>query len=256
MDKLSVNKATLALAMVAVLFTFAGFSGAILTSAQISSSSSQATSTSRNAMTTGNTITAADNNTAASGNNTMVSSMQKICSISENNGTGAAAAAGMSNNTTSGNNTTITGVNDGGDNSTMSTSTTTATNVSDGTMQGRPDPTNITTSTAGNNTTSPSGGNLTAIGKSIGQARIQLLEGCNAINNGDNKSALMHFNLVARSLDNIEGNLTSTIIDTSEENTTTSVPPTGGTSASSVGNKTILSHPARSKVAKYSMGIY
>jgi hypothetical protein len=105
-------------------------------------------------------------------------------------------------------------------------------------MQGRPDPTNITTSTAGNNTTSPSGGNLTAIGKSIGQARIQLLEGCNAINNGDSKSALMHFNLVARSLDNIEGNLTLTIIDTSEENTTTSVPPTGGTSASSVGNRT------------------
>jgi hypothetical protein len=53
---------------------------------------------------------------------------------------------------------------------------------------------------------------LTAIGKSIGQARIQLLEGCNAINNGDSNSALMHFNLVTRSLDNIEGNLTLTIM--------------------------------------------
>jgi hypothetical protein len=74
-------------------------------------------------------------------------------------------------------------------------------------MQGRLNPTNITTSTAGNNTTSPGGGNLTAIGESIGQARIQLLEGCNAVNDGDSKSALMYFNLVARSLDNVEGNL-------------------------------------------------
>src|SRR5919108_1626351 len=100
-------------------------------------------------------------------------------------------------------------------------------------MQGRPNSTNTTTSTAGNNTTSPGRGNLTAIGESMGQARIQLLEGCNAVNNGDSKSALMYFNLVARSLDNIEGNLTSTI-DTEEENTITSVPPTGCTSASSV----------------------
>jgi hypothetical protein len=91
----------------------------------------------------------------------------------------------------------------------MSTITTAATNVSDSTTQGGPDPTNITTSTAGNNTASPSGGNLTAIGESIGKARIQLSEGCNAINNDDSKSALMHFNPVARSLDNIEDNLTS-----------------------------------------------
>jgi hypothetical protein len=87
---------------------------------------------------------------------------------------------------------------------------------------------------------------LTAISESIGHARIQLLKGCNAINNSDSKSALIRFNLVARSLDNIEGNLTSTI-DTGEENTTnTSIPPTGGTSGSSVGNSTIVSHLAQS----------
>jgi hypothetical protein len=96
---------------------------------------------------------------------------------------------------------------------------------------------NNNTAAGGNNTTSPGRGNLTAIGESIGRARIQLLEGCNAVNNGNSKSALMHFNLAARSLDNIEDNLTSNI-DTEEENTTTSVQPTGGTSASSVGNTT------------------
>ncbi len=105
-------------------------------------------------------------------------------------------------------------------------------------MKGRPNPADTTSSTASNNTTSPGGGNLTAIGKSIGQARIHLIEGCNAVNNGDSNLALIHLNLVARSLDNIEGNFTSTIETEEGNTTTTSIPPTGGTSAASAGNTT------------------
>jgi hypothetical protein len=217
MSKLTGNEVTLALATAAILLISAGLLGTIMSSAQ--TSSSQAI-TSNNATNTTNTAAAGGggggNNAAVdSGNDTMISSMHRICSPAENNGTEAAAATRMSNNTAN----------------------TGATNASDGTMQGRPNPTNTTSATAGNNTTSPQEGNLTAIGETLRQARIDLLEGCNAVNNADNNSALTQLNLVARALNNIEGNLTS-IMATGGDNTATNAPPTGGTSASSVESAT------------------
>jgi hypothetical protein len=216
MSKLTGNEVTLALVTAAILLISAGLLGTIMASAQ--TSSSQATTSNNTTNTANNTAGGREggegNNAATvdSGNDTMISSMHRICSPAENNGIGAAAVTEMSSNIAN----------------------TGATNASDGTMQGRPDPTNTTSAiAAGNNTTSPEGGNLTAIGESLSQARVDLLEGCNAVNNGDNNSALMQPNLVARALDNIEGNLTS-IMATGGGNAAINVPPTGGTSTSSV----------------------
>src|SRR5215212_5032135 len=96
-----------------------------------------------------------------------------------------------------------------------------------------PNPLSTTSNTANNNIPTPSEGNLSAISRSIGQARTDLIESCNAVNNGDSDSALVHLNLVARALDNMEGNLSSTVA-TGGGGTTTNLPPTGGTSTSSV----------------------
>jgi hypothetical protein len=144
----------------------------------------------------------------------MIPSMQKICSTAESNGSGqsqSSSMTGMSNNT----------------------SNSDAVSSSNRTMQGRPNPFNTTSNTANNNIPIPSEGNLSAIGRSIGQARTDLIEGCNAVNNGDSGSALVHLNLVARALDNIEGNLSSTMA-TGGGGITTNLPATGGTSTSSV----------------------
>jgi len=202
-DKLTGNKVTLTLAMAAaaaILLLFVGLPGTIVTSAQTSTNASNAV----------NTIT------SGSSNNTMIPSMQKICPAAESNGTGqsqpsSSSTTGMSNNTAN----------------------TGAASSSNRTMQGRPNPNNTTSNTADNNTTTTSGGNLSAIGRSIGQARTDIIESCNAVNNGDSSLALMHLNLVARALDNIEGNLSSSRI-TEGGDITTNLPPTGGTSTSSV----------------------
>ena len=74
---------------------------------------------------------------------------------------------------------------------------------------------------------------MSAIGRTIGQERSDLIEGCNAVNNGGSGSALVHLNLVARVLDNIDGNLSSTMA-TGGGGVTTNLPPTVGTSTSSV----------------------
>ena len=203
MDKLTGNKVTLTLAMAAaaaILLLFVGLPGTIVTSAQTSTNASNAV----------NTIT------SGSSNNTMIPSMQKICPAAESNGTGqsqpsSSSTTGMSNNTAN----------------------TGAASSSNRTMQGRPNPNNTTSNTADNNIPTPSGGNLSAIGRSIGQARTDIIESCNAVNNGDSSLALMHLNLVARALDNIEGNLSSSRI-TEGGDITTNLPPTGGTSTSSV----------------------
>ena len=167
------------------------------------------------AQTSTNTTNAANTVTAGSSNNTMIPSMQKICSTAESNGSGqsqsSSSMTGMSNNN----------------------SNTDAVSSSNRTMQGRPNPNNTTSNTANNNIPLPSEGNLSAIGRSIGQARTDLVEGCNAVNNGDRGLALVHLNLVARALDNIEGNLSSTMV-TGGGGSTTNLPPTGGTSTSSV----------------------
>jgi hypothetical protein len=199
-DKLTGNKVTLTLAMgaAAILLLFVGMPGTTMISAQTSTTATNAA----------NTIT------AGSSNNTMIPSMQKICPTAESNGSGqsqSSSMTGMSNNT----------------------SNTDAVSSSNRTMQGRPNPNNTTSNTANNNIPIPSEGNLSAIGRSIGQARTDLIEGCNAVNNGDSGSALVHLNLVARALDNIEGNLSSTMA-TGGGGITTNLPPTGGTSTSSV----------------------
>jgi hypothetical protein len=199
-DKLTGNKVTLTLAMgaAAILLLFVGMPGTTMISAQTSTTATNAA----------NTIT------AGSSNNTMIPSMQKICPTAESNGSGqsqSSSMTGMSNNT----------------------SNTDAVSSSNRTMQGRPNPNNTTSNTANNNIPIPSEGNLSAIGRSIGQARTDLIEGCNAVNNGDNGLALVHLNLVARALDNIEGNLSSTMA-TGGGGITTNLPATGGTSTSSV----------------------
>jgi hypothetical protein len=203
-DKLTGNKVTLTLAMAtaaaAILLLFLVFPGTIVISAQTSTNASNAV----------NTIT------SGSSNNTMIPLMQKICPAAESNDTGqsqpsSSSTTGMSNNTAN----------------------TGAASSSNRTMQGRPNPNNTTSNTADNNIPTPSGGNLSAIGRSIGQARTDLIEGCNAVNNGDSSLALMHLNLVARALDNIEGNLSSSRA-TEGGGITTNLPPTGGTSTSSV----------------------
>jgi hypothetical protein len=199
-DKLTGNKVTLTLAMgaAAILLLFVGMPGTTMISAQTSTTATNAA----------NTIT------AGSSNNTMIPSMQKICPTAESNGSGqsqSSSMTGMSNNT----------------------SNTDAVSSSNRTMQGRPNPNNTTSNTANNNIPIPSEGNLSVIGRSIGQARTDLIEGCNAVNNGDSGSALVHLNLVARALDNIEGNLSSTMA-TGGGGITTNLPATGGTSTSSV----------------------
>jgi hypothetical protein len=184
---------------VAILLLFVGLPGTTMISAQ----------TSANATNAANTIT------AGSSNNTMISPMQKICPTAESNGSGqsqsSSSITGMSNNTAN----------------------TDAGTSSNRTMQGRPNPNSATGNTANNNISNPSEGNLSAISRSIGQARTDLIESCNAVNNGDSDSALVHLNLVARALDNMEGNLSSTVA-TGGGGTTTNLPPTGGTSTSSV----------------------
>ena len=204
MDKLTGNKVTLTLAMAAaaaILLLFLVFPGTIVISAQTSTNASNAV----------NTIT------SGSSNNTMIPSMQKICPAAESNDTGQSQPSSSSSTTGMSNNTANTG----------------AASSSNRTMQGRPNPNNTTSNTADNNIPTPSGGNLSAIGRSIGQARTDLIEGCNAVNNGDSSLALMHLNLVARALDNIEGNLSSSRA-TEGGGITTNLPPTGGTSTSSV----------------------
>jgi hypothetical protein len=185
-------------AAASILLLFVGLPGTIVISAQ----------TSTNATNAVNTIT------AGSSNNTMIPSMQKICPPAESNGTGQSQS---SSTTEMSNNTANTG----------------AASSSNRTMQGRPNPNNTTGNTANNNISTPSGGNLSAIGRSISQARTDLIGGCNAVNNGDSSSALMHLNLVARALDNIEGNLSSSMA-TEGGGITTNPLPTGGTSTSSV----------------------
>jgi hypothetical protein len=183
----------------AILLLFLGLPGTTMIFAQTSTNATNAT----------NTVT------AGSSNNTMIPSMQKICSTAESNSSGqsqsSSSMTGMSNNT----------------------SNSDAVSSSNRTMQGRPNPFNTTSNTANNNIPIPSEGNLSAIGRSIGQARTDLIEGCNAVNNGDSGLALVHLNLVARALDNIEGNLSSTMA-TGGKGITTNLPPTGGTSTSSV----------------------
>ena len=209
MDKLTGNKVTLTLAMAAIILLFVGLPGAIMTSAQ--TSSSQAISTSINTTNAANITTAAGSST-----NTTILSMQNICQPSQSNGIrqSSSSTTEMSNNT----------ANAGGGGAASS---------SNRTMQGRPNPNNTTSDTSNNNITSPRGQDLSAISGSIGSARADLVEACNAVNNGDSGSALVHLNLVARALDNIEGNLSSTMA-TGRGGVTTNVPPTGGTSASSV----------------------
>ena len=190
-------------AAAAILLLFLVFPGTIVISAQTSTNASNAV----------NTIT------SGSSNNTMIPSMQKICPAAESNDTGQSQPSSSSSSSTTGmsNNTANTG----------------AASSSNRTMQGRPNPNNTTSNTADNNTTTTSGGNLSAIGRSIGQARTDIIESCNAVNNGDSSLALMHLNLVARALDNIEGNLSSSRV-TEGGDITTNLPPTGGTSTSSV----------------------
>ena len=187
-------------AAAAILLLFFVFPATIVISAQTSTNASNAV----------NTIT------SDSSNNTMIPSMQKICPAAESNDTGQSQPS-SSSTTEMSNNTANTG----------------AASSSNRTMQGRPNPNNTTSNTADNNIPTPSGGNLSAIGRSIGQARTDLIEGCNAVNNGDSSLALMHLNLVARALDNIEGNLSSSRA-TEGGGITTNLPPTGGTSTSSV----------------------
>jgi hypothetical protein len=130
--------------------------------------SSQATTSTAN--TTAGRTGGGNNAAVGSGNDTtMISSMRRICSPTANNGAEAAGAIEMSSNTAN----------------------TGATNASNGTMQGRPNPIITMSATSGDNTTSPQEGNLTAIGESLSQARIDLLEGCNSVNSGDSNSALM-----------------------------------------------------------------
>lgn len=205
MDKLTGNKVTLTLAMTAAAFSsilllFVGLPGTTMISAQ----------TSANATNAANTIT------PGSSNNTMIPSMQKICPTAESDGSGqsqssSSSMTGMSNNTAN----------------------TDAGTSSNRTMQGRPNPLSTTSNTANNNIPTPSEGNLSAISRSIGQARTDLIESCNAVNNGDSDSALVHLNLVGRALDNMEGNLSSTMA-TGGGGIRTNLPPTGGTSTSSV----------------------
>jgi len=205
-DKLTGNKVTLTLVMTAaasssssILLLFVGLPGTTMISAQ----------TSANATNAANTIT------PGSSNNTMIPSMQKICPTAESDGSGqsqsSSSMTGMSNNTAN----------------------TDAGTSSNRTMQGRPNPLSTTSNTANNNIPTPSEGNLSAISRSIGQARTDLIESCNAVNNGDSDSALVHLNLVGRALDNMEGNLSSTMA-TGGGGITTNLPPTGGTSTSSV----------------------
>jgi hypothetical protein len=206
-DKLTGNKVTLTLAMAAIVLLFVGLPGAIMTSAQTSSSPAISNSI--------NTTYAANTTTAGSSNDTRIPPMQNICQPGQSNGIrqSSSSTTEMSNNT----------ANAGGG----------AASSSNRTMQGRPNPNNTTINTSNNNITTPSGQNLSAISRSIGQARTDLVEACNAVNNGNSSSALVHLNLVARALDNIEGNLSSTMA-IGGGSITTNVPQTGGTSASSV----------------------
>jgi hypothetical protein len=206
-DKLTGNKVTLTLAMAAIVLLFVGLPGAIMTSAQTSSFPAISNSI--------NTTYAANTTTAGSSNDTRISPMQNICQPGQSNGIrpSSSSTTEMSNNT----------ANAGGG----------AASSSNRTMQGRPNPNNTTINTSNNNIMTPSGQNLSAISRSIGQARTDLVEACNAVNNGNSSSALVHLNLVARALDNIEGNLSSTMA-IGGGSFTTNVPPTGGTSASSV----------------------
>jgi hypothetical protein len=207
-DKLTGNKVTLTLAMAAdIVLLFVGLPGAIMTFAQTSSSPAISTSI--------NTTNAANTTTAGSSNDTRIPAMQNLCQPAQSNGLRQSSSSTneISNNT----------ANAGGG----------AASSSNRTMQGRPNPNNTTSNTSNNYTTTPRGQNVSAISRSIGQARTDLVEACNAVNNGDSSSTLVHLNLVARALDNIEGNLSSTIA-TGRGGVTTNVPPTGGTSASSV----------------------
>lgn len=113
------------------------------------------------------------------------------------------------------------------------TSNTDAVCSSNRTMQIRPNPNKATSNTANKNIPVLSGGNLSAMGRSIRQARTDLIEGCNALNNGDSSSTLVHLNLVAKALDSTEGNLSSTMA-TGGGGVTTNLPPTVGTSPGSV----------------------
>ena len=203
--------------MAAIMLLFVGLSGVIMTSAQTSSSQTNSTGI--------NTTNAANTTTAGSSNDSRTSPLQNICQPSQSNGIrqSSSSTTEMSNNT----------ANAGGSGAASS---------SNRTMQGRPNPNNTTSDTSNNNITSPSGQNLSAISRSIGSARADLVEACNAVNNGDSSSALVHLNLVARALDNIEGNLSSTMA-TGRDGVTTNVPPTGGTSASSVEGATAGEQP-------------
>ncbi len=104
------------------------------------------------------------------------------------------------------------------------TANTGATNESDGTMQGRPNPTNTMNATACyNNAGSRQGGDLAALSGLLSQARAELVEVCDAVNNGDSSSALTQLTLIASVLDNIEGNLTSIMTGREENGYTTNV---------------------------------
>ncbi len=182
-----------------------------MTSAQTSPSPAISTSI--------NTTNAANTTTAGSSKDTRKPPMQNICQLAQSNGIRQSSSSTneISNNT----------ANAGGSGAASS---------SNRTMQGRPNPNNTKSNTSNNNNniTTPSGQNVSAISRSIGQARTDLVEACNAVNNGDSSSTLVHLNLVARALDNIEGNLSSNMATGGGEGITTNVPPTGGTSASSV----------------------
>ncbi len=225
MSKLRGIEVVLALAMAAVLLISAASLGTIAISAQtLSSQSATSNNTTNVANSTATGRIDRGNNVAEevdSGNDTtaMVASMHTICSQAASNSAGAARATEVSNNTAN----------------------TGATNASDGTMQGRPNPTNIMNATADyNNAGSSQGGNLTTLSELLSQARIDLVKGCNAVNNGDGSSALTQLTSVARALDNIEGNLTSIMTGRGGNDSTTNAPPTGGTSASSVEGATTV----------------
>ena len=86
-------------------------------------------------------------------------------------------------------------------------------------------------------TASSSGANVTAIGEATGAARLHLIEACDAVQNDDSQTALIHLNLVARALDNISGNLTSTAGQTdtaSANNTSTDTGQSGGNSTNPI----------------------
>jgi hypothetical protein len=144
---------------------------------------------------TAQTVTPQQNTTApgamtnaTNGNGTTVSTLQPAC-LDGQNGT---STAGSTNATLTSNNATST-----------SNGSTTAPNTSMSAANSTQGSSN-TTSTA-----SSSGANVTAIGEAAGAARLHLIEACNAVQNDDSQKALMHMNLVARALDNISGNLTS-----------------------------------------------